>query len=74
MLVWWCIITDDQNLDTISVPTAPSWDVFISGYSMLAFQFDVHPTLMTIQVDMQRPQDINKAVIMSFFGLPKYTL
>ncbi|KAK0164215.1 hypothetical protein PV328_002869 [Microctonus aethiopoides] len=67
MLVWWCIITDDQNLDTISVPTAPSWDVFISGYSMLAFQFDVHPTLMTIQVDMQRPQDINKAVIMSFF-------
>lgn len=35
---------------------------------MLAFQFDVHPTLMTVQVDMRRPQDINKAVIISFLG------
>lgn len=35
---------------------------------MLAFQFDVHPTLMTVQVDMHRPQDINKAVVISFLG------
>lgn len=35
---------------------------------MLAFQFDIHPTLMTVQVDMRHPQDINKAVIISFLG------
>lgn len=35
---------------------------------MLAFQFDVHPTLMTVQVDMRRSQDINKAVVISFLG------
>nr|XP_033326323.1 amino acid transporter AVT1B [Megalopta genalis] len=65
-LIWWCIVTDDRELDTLPVPTSPSWDKFISGYGMLAFQFDVHPTLMTVQVDMRRPQDINKAVLISF--------
>lgn len=35
---------------------------------MLAFLFDVHPTLMTIQVDMHNPRDINKAIIFSFIG------
>lgn len=36
---------------------------------MLAFQFDVHPTLMTVQVDMRRPREINKAVVISFLGI-----
>ncbi|XP_076619157.1 solute carrier family member mahogany isoform X1 [Colletes latitarsis] len=66
VLIWWCIIVDDQEFDVTPVPTSPSWDKFISGYGMLAFQFDVHPTLMTVQVDMRRSQDINKAVVISF--------
>ncbi|XP_076223987.1 solute carrier family member mahogany isoform X2 [Nomia melanderi] len=66
MLIWWCIVADNRELNTLPVPTSPSWDKFISGYGMLAFQFDVHPTLMTVQVDMRRPQDINKAVLISF--------
>lgn len=36
---------------------------------MIAFQFDVHPTLMTIQVDMERPRDVNKAVLFSFLSI-----
>ncbi|XP_051165486.1 uncharacterized protein LOC127284204 [Leptopilina boulardi] len=64
-IVWWCII-DDNSLNIRPIPTSPTWDKFISGYGMLAFQFDVHPTLMTIQVDMRQPQYINKAVIYSF--------
>ncbi|XP_026672769.1 amino acid transporter AVT1C isoform X2 [Ceratina calcarata] len=67
VLIWWCIITDARELDVGPVPTAPTWDKFISGYGMLAFQFDVHPTLMTVQVDMSHPRDIDKAVIISFF-------
>jgi hypothetical protein len=35
---------------------------------MLAFQFDVHPTLQMIQVDMRHPQNINKAIIFSFIS------
>ncbi|XP_016772876.1 proton-coupled amino acid transporter 4 isoform X2 [Apis mellifera] len=66
LLIWWCIITDTRELDIIPIPTSPSWDKFISSYGMLAFQFDIHPTLMTVQVDMRHPQDINKAVIISF--------
>ncbi|XP_043595988.1 uncharacterized protein LOC122573551 isoform X4 [Bombus pyrosoma] len=69
LLIWWSIVTDDRELDIIPVPTSPSWEKFISGYGMLAFQFDVHPTLMTVQVDMHRPQDINKAVVISFLAL-----
>lgn len=64
--IWWCIITDSREIDVSPVPTAPTWDKFISGYGMLAFQFDVHPTLMTVQVDMRHPRDIDKAVIISF--------
>ncbi|XP_063977939.1 uncharacterized protein Mah isoform X2 [Diachasmimorpha longicaudata] len=66
ILVWWCILIDDRTLEVDPVPTSPTWDKFISGYGMLAFQFDVHPTLMTVQVDMRQPRDINKAVVLSF--------
>ncbi|KAF7991554.1 hypothetical protein HCN44_008925 [Aphidius gifuensis] len=69
VLVWWCIISDDRQLNSLPLPTSPTWDKFISGYGMLAFQFDVHPTLMTIQVDMKRPKNINKSVVASFLCL-----
>ncbi|KAL2721402.1 amino acid transporter AVT1C [Vespula maculifrons] len=68
ILIWWCIINDDRTIDHLPIPTSPTWDKFISGYGMLAFLFDVHPTLMTIQVDMHNPRDINKAIIFSFIG------
>lgn len=74
ILIWWCIVADDRILSTDPVPTAPTWDKFISGYSMLAFQFDVHPTVMTIQVDMKRPREINKAIVLSFLCLSYATL
>lgn len=35
---------------------------------MLAYQFDVHPTLLTVQVDMKKPQSVNKAIVLSFIG------
>ncbi|XP_011696871.1 PREDICTED: uncharacterized protein LOC105455328 isoform X1 [Wasmannia auropunctata] len=66
VLTWWSIIADDRTSDVAPIATSPTWDKFISGYGMLAFQFDVHPTLMTIQVDMRRPRDIDKAVFFSF--------
>ncbi|KAG7207371.1 hypothetical protein KM043_009032 [Ampulex compressa] len=66
-LIWWCVINDDRALDVMPISASPTWDKFISGYGMLAFQFDVHPTLMTVQVDMRQPRDINRAVLISFF-------
>ncbi|XP_012532039.1 amino acid transporter AVT1C [Monomorium pharaonis] len=66
ILTWWSIINDDRIFNVVSIATSPTWDKFISGYGMLAFQFDVHPTLMTIQVDMRHPSDIDKAIFFSF--------
>ncbi|XP_024869964.1 amino acid transporter AVT1C-like [Temnothorax curvispinosus] len=68
ILTWWSIITDDRTSDVAPIVTSPTWDKFISGYGMLAFQFDVHPTLMTIQVDMRSPRDIDKAIFFSFMA------
>ncbi|XP_046751519.1 amino acid transporter AVT1C isoform X2 [Diprion similis] len=65
-LTWWCIASDDVIAEPKPVPLWPPWERFISGYAILAFQFDVHPTLMTIQVDMLQPKDVSKAVISSF--------
>ncbi|XP_048514137.1 amino acid transporter AVT1B isoform X2 [Athalia rosae] len=66
VLTWWCIAADGIITRAKPVPFWPPWERFISGYAILAFQFDVHPTLMTIQVDMQNPKEVNKAVITSF--------
>ncbi|XP_023290535.1 amino acid transporter AVT1C [Orussus abietinus] len=67
ILIWWSIASlPDSSKPIIPVPNSPTWDKFISGYGMLAFQFDVHPTLMTIQVDMRNPGSIDKAVVLAF--------
>ncbi|EZA60389.1 hypothetical protein DMN91_011263 [Ooceraea biroi] len=66
ILIWWSIIIDDRIFDAAPITTSPTWNKFLSGYGMLAFQFDVHPTLMTIQVDMRQPQNIDKAIFFSF--------
>ncbi|XP_014209209.1 proton-coupled amino acid transporter 3 [Copidosoma floridanum] len=69
LLIWWSILNDHRSPDVEPIPSSPSWEQFISGYGMLAFQFDVHPTLMTIQVDMKRPKDINRAIVFSFLTI-----
>ncbi|KAG5319088.1 S36A4 protein, partial [Acromyrmex heyeri] len=68
ILIWWSIVTDDRAFNVTPITSSPTWDKFISGYGMLAFQFDVHPTLMTVQVDMRRPRDIDKAIFFSFMA------
>lgn len=35
-------------------------------YGMIAFQFDVHPMLMTIEVDMEKRHNIGNVV---FYGI-----
>ncbi|KAL7306849.1 hypothetical protein TKK_0001010 [Trichogramma kaykai] len=66
LLIWWSIFSDDASDSYTPVPSSPAWERFIAGYGMLAFQFDVHPTLMTIQVDMKKPKHIGKAVMLGF--------
>ncbi|XP_055618649.1 proton-coupled amino acid transporter 3 [Toxorhynchites rutilus septentrionalis] len=44
----------------------PSWIMLLKAYGIIAFQFDIHPMLLTIQVDMEKKRQIGKAV---FLGL-----
>lgn len=44
----------------------PSWLRLLKAYGIIAFQFDIHPMLLTIQVDMEKKRKIGKAV---FLGL-----
>lgn len=37
-------------------------------YGMIAFQFDIHPMLMTIEVDMQKKRKIGNAVCYAIAG------
>lgn len=38
-------------------------------YGMIAFQFDIHPMLMTIEVDMQHKRKIGNAVSYGLCGI-----
>nr|XP_040224133.2 uncharacterized protein LOC120950287 [Anopheles coluzzii] len=44
----------------------PPFVQLLKAYGIIAFQFDIHPMLLTIQVDMQHKRHIGKAVL---FGI-----
>uniref|UniRef100_A0A182K3C3 Amino acid transporter transmembrane domain-containing protein n=1 Tax=Anopheles christyi TaxID=43041 RepID=A0A182K3C3_9DIPT len=41
----------------------PPFVQLLKAYGIIAFQFDIHPMLLTIQVDMQHKRHIGKAVL-----------
>ncbi|CAG9793026.1 unnamed protein product [Diatraea saccharalis] len=65
---WSCILTDDTSPPSTSSVFAiqPSMQDFLIAYGIIAFQFDIHPLLLTIQVDMKDSRKINTAVVGGF--------
>lgn len=70
-LIWACILYDTKTENirhTIRQPfdgiqlSFPDWRNILQTYGMIAFQFDIHPMLMTIEVDMQDKRRIGDAV------------
>ncbi|VVD03518.1 unnamed protein product [Leptidea sinapis] len=60
-------------LDTTSPPASgdvltyiPNKRDFLVAYGIMAFQFDIHPMLLTLQVDMKDSRKINSAVLGGF--------
>lgn len=69
LLVFGCIIFDSRNIDApVRNKPVPLWNTMLTAYGILAFQFDIHPTILTIQVDMINKKEIHKAVIGAFSG------
>ncbi|XP_039293205.1 uncharacterized protein LOC111055804 [Nilaparvata lugens] len=64
LLTWHCFMASD----VATPPPLPSisWEAIAIGYGVLAFQFDIHPTILTIQVDMADKGKIGCAVIIGF--------
>lgn len=70
VLVVGCILFDTALLEPSAQPvddTTPLWNYVLTAYGILIFQFDIHPTVLTIQVDMSKKRDLNKAIFTGFF-------
>ncbi|KAI5639203.1 transmembrane amino acid transporter protein domain-containing protein [Phthorimaea operculella] len=64
---WTCILLDDVSPpgdDLLS--HRPSAQDFLVAYGIIAFQFDIHPMLLTIQVDMKDSRRIHLAALGGF--------
>lgn len=53
-----CILNGYKHL----IIEYPSFENLLNAYGLIAFQFDIHPMLMTIQVDMYNKSKISNAV------------
>lgn len=67
VLTWTAMVQDD-SLPAGYNPmwTKPSWEALAIAYGIIAFQFDVHPMILTVQVDMQHKNKLGKAILGSF--------
>ncbi|XP_059055762.1 proton-coupled amino acid transporter 2-like [Achroia grisella] len=66
--IWSCILHDDVSPPSTGrlLDYQPNPEEFFIAYGIIAFQFDIHPLLLTIQVDMKDGRKINTAVMGGF--------
>ncbi|XP_073982626.1 uncharacterized protein isoform X2 [Rhodnius prolixus] len=65
LLTWYCLLDVNTNDQLPIIPSA-SWEPIIIAYGILAFQFDVHPMLLTIQMDMKNKNELGYAILIAF--------
>ncbi|XP_022125507.2 probable sodium-coupled neutral amino acid transporter 6 [Pieris rapae] len=65
---WTCIINDDKSPPPSGdvVAYMPSTRDFLVAYGIMVYQFDIHPMLLTLQVDMKDSRRIHSAVLGGF--------
>lgn len=61
-------ITEDQNSENVAVQDVPLWKSILTAYGIIAFQFDIHPTILTIQIDMADKLKLPTAIVGAFTG------
>ncbi|XP_059611713.1 proton-coupled amino acid transporter 3 [Phlebotomus argentipes] len=71
ILTWYCIEMDksDANTSIVNIQdmkvTTFSVKNLLKAYGIIAFQFDIHPMLLTIQMDMRRNERENIGIAVS---------
>ncbi|CAG9771998.1 unnamed protein product [Ceutorhynchus assimilis] len=78
LLICACLLFAPTN-EIVPKPNDTSlWRLIISAYGIVAFQFDIHPSILTIQMDMcdkrQLPQAILGGFLVSLFMFGSSTL
>ncbi|KAF5281284.1 hypothetical protein FQA39_LY05170 [Lamprigera yunnana] len=67
VLIFGSIIADStENITVTKLKKTSLWQNLITAYGIVTFQFDIHPTILTILMDMKDKMEINKAVIGGF--------
>ncbi|CAI6367266.1 unnamed protein product [Macrosiphum euphorbiae] len=61
----WIAMYDTQRDIYAPIPE-PSWNSVALAYGLLAFQFDVHPLVLTVQMDMVDKRKMPVAIICAF--------
>ncbi|KAJ8920708.1 hypothetical protein NQ315_004847 [Exocentrus adspersus] len=56
----------DSNLKEANDGHVPLWKSILTAYGIIAFQFDIHPTILTIQIDMHNKFKLPIAIIGAF--------
>ncbi|CAH1235657.1 unnamed protein product [Diabrotica balteata] len=68
LLVCGCILFDanESTPQPAQIDSTFPWKTILKAYGILAFQFDIHPSILTIQVDMNDKSQLSKAIVGGF--------
>ncbi|KAK4880271.1 hypothetical protein RN001_008417 [Aquatica leii] len=67
LLLFGSIIMDKSENATINyLGDFTLWQNLFKAYGIITFQFDIHPIILTIQMDMNNKTKVNKAVVGGF--------
>jgi solute carrier family 32 (vesicular inhibitory amino acid transporter) len=64
ILTWITVFKEEELVTPVEEfdPSNPPLLNLLKAYGIISFQFDIHPMLLTIQVDMEDKKKIGKAV------------
>ncbi|CAG9858890.1 unnamed protein product [Phyllotreta striolata] len=70
LLINGCILlsTSDPSTEILENNSTPVWKNVLKAYGIIAFQFDIHPSILTIQVDMLAKSRLTRAILAGFSG------
>ncbi|KAJ8964177.1 hypothetical protein NQ317_009269 [Molorchus minor] len=72
LLLLGCLLFDSKPTNSpsemLGSTDIPIWRSMLIAYGILAFQFDIHPTILTIQVDMKEKSKLPKAMFLGFMA------
>lgn len=70
LLINGCLLFSEKESNSQETPLQkeimPQWKNVLKAYGIIAFQFDIHPSILTIQVDMLEKSNLSKAIIGGF--------